>query len=57
MKKYLIIYNKNGMHHSNVYGDDEVINWYLNKGMRVDVFDEVKHAIVWSSCWAIKEGI
>lgn len=45
MKKYLIIYHRNGMLHSINYGDEKMINNYLKQGYGVAIFDDAKLAV------------
>ena len=44
-KKYLMIFDRQGILHSINYGGDDMINKYLNQGFGVAIFDDVKLAI------------
>ena len=43
--KYLIIYYRNGYQYSSAYGDNKMVERYLNQGFVVAIFDDRKHAV------------
>lgn len=43
--KYLIIYHRNGLIYSTAYGDNKMVERYLNQGFTVAIFDDRKHAV------------
>ena len=43
--KYLMIYYRNGYLYSSAYGDDKMVERYLEQGFVVSIFDDRKPAV------------